>query len=77
MSTNSLTYADVTGIRTDQGKADGDAYSEALKTAVRAVLDGFDTIAAYAYDKARRIAYEAVDHGNYDPILDQLESAYE
>ncbi|WP_217181601.1 hypothetical protein [Streptomyces sp. AC495_CC817] len=87
MSTNSLTLADALNIAPERrggltvaevltGGADGARYAEALREGARAVLDGYDTVAAYAYETARRIAHVAVDHGNYDPILDQLERAY-
>lgn len=77
MSTNSLTFADATGIRTDAARDLGIDYAESLSLAARAVLDGFDDLAAYAYDKARRIAHTAAEQGNYEPLFDQLMSAYE
>lgn len=80
MSTNSLTYAAATGITTDTQREtiehDAARYSDALRAASRAVLDGVDAAAAYAYESARRIAHVAVDHGNLDLILDQIERAY-
>lgn len=80
MSTNSLTFASVTGITSDAQRdaiaADDRRYAEALKEARRAYLDGFDMAGDYAGETARRIAHVAVDHGNYAPIIDQLERAY-
>lgn len=72
MSTNSLTFADATGIRSDQARDLADDYAESLRLAARAVLDGFDDLATYAYDKARRIAHRACEAGNPAPLLDQL-----
>lgn len=80
MSTNSLTYAAATGIQTDAQRDliehDNSRYAAALRDASRAVLDGFDTVAAYAYETARRVAHVAADHGNLDLLLDQIERAY-
>jgi hypothetical protein len=80
MSTNSITYAAATGIQSDAQRdaieRDTARYADALSTASRAILDGFDTVAAYAYETARRVAHVAADHGNLDLILDQLERAY-
>lgn len=72
MSTNSLTFADATGIRTDAARDLADDYAESLRLAARAVLDGLDDLATYAYDKARRIAYKASEAGNPEPLLDRL-----
>lgn len=87
MSTNCLTLADVMPTTPGQSVAEAldpkyaaldysNRYAEALREAAHAVSDGFDAVAAYCYESARRIAHVAVDHGNYGPILDQLDRAY-
>ncbi|MBT2484786.1 MULTISPECIES: hypothetical protein [unclassified Microbacterium] len=89
MSTNSLTYAQATGITSDAQRnriaADHARYQQALKAASRAVLDGYDALAvldgydalaAHAYESARRVAHVASTHGNPGPLIDQLERAY-
>lgn len=80
MCANNLTYAAATGITSDaqrdQIERDAQKYRDALRTASRAILDGYDTVAARAFETARRVAHVAADHGNPAPLIDQLERAY-
>lgn len=80
MCANNQTYASVTGITSDSQRdaieQDVRRYSDALSTASRAILDGYDALAAHAYETARRVAHVAIDHGNPAPLIDQLERAY-
>ncbi|MFT4260371.1 hypothetical protein [Microbacterium sp.] len=73
MSTNSMTYADATGIRDDACHRLGLEYADALKIHARAVLDDLEDIAAYAWQKARRLAHAACKAGNIGPLIDMLE----
>lgn len=80
MSTNSLTLQHVRDRHATLNGGYMPRYLRAMRKAItltaRAENDADDAAALDACEDARKIAHIAVDHGEYDPILDQLERAY-
>lgn len=80
MSTNSQTFAAVTGITSDAQRdmlaALNRRYEYALADYSRAVLAGVDALADMHWETARRIAHKASWHGDPALLIDQLERVY-
>lgn len=77
MSTNSYTYADATGVRSDaerdRRRAATERYQRLQKRALRATLYGDDVTADHYAERARRVAHAESWRGNHAPIIDLLE----
>lgn len=75
MCANNLTYAAVTGIRSDRARDATARYRRFMQYAVRLTLYGDDKGAQSAAEHARRIAHHESRRGNFAPLIDQLERA--
>ena len=76
MSTNSMTYADATGIRTDALRdaieAGNRRYLELVQRVNRYILSGDQDAADLADEQARKFAHVQIDKGNRWPLEDRL-----
>jgi hypothetical protein len=81
MSTNSLTLQHVYDRRATKTRDYMTRYVTAMQRAVtltaRAENEADDAAAIDACETARKLAHIAADHGEYEPLFDQLERAYQ